>query len=262
MLGMTHTRVRERFRDHVVVADGAMGSELMVRLPDGAPLDLAALEHPRAVLDIHLAYLKAGAEIIETATFAASRPRLERLHEADLVEAVNVSAVKLAREAREIAGCDCLVAGSLGPLAGVIDMDEIGGPQAIAVAHAEQASLLAGRGADLLILETFFRLDELELAIGSIREVTALPLVALLTFADPAGPDEAEQHAEALRRLFELDLLAAGTNCAPGPQSALELLELLPDVEGILAAMPNAGQLVRREGRMFPPPNGLGYRRT
>jgi homocysteine S-methyltransferase len=256
---MTHQRVRDRFADHVVVADGAMGSELLARLPDGAPLDLAALEHPRAVLDIHLAYLKAGAEVLETATFAASRPRLERLHEADLVEAVNASAVKLARESREIAGCDCLIAGALGPLAGVIDMDETGGPQAIAVAHAEQASLLAGRGADLLLLETFFRLDELELAIAAVRDVTALPLVAMLTFADPAGPDEAEQHAAQVRRLFDLDLLAAGVNCAPGPQSALELLELLPDVEGILAAMPNAGQLVRREGRMFPPPATPSY---
>ncbi len=79
---MKHTRVLQRFADHVVVADGATGSELLTRIPAGAHLDLAALEHPREVLDIHLAYLKAGAELIETATFAASRPRLERLQNA------------------------------------------------------------------------------------------------------------------------------------------------------------------------------------
>jgi len=94
-------RVKDRFAERVVVADGAMGSELLARLPEGVHLDLAPLEHPREVLDIHLAYLKAGAELIETATFAASRPRLARLREDELVDAVNAVGVKLAaRRAR------------------------------------------------------------------------------------------------------------------------------------------------------------------
>ncbi len=261
---MKHARVRQRFADHVVVCDGAMGSELIARLPAGAHLDLAPLEHPRHVLEIHLAYLKAGAEILETATFAASRPRIERVHESDLVDAVNAAGVKLAREAREIAGVDCLVAGSVGPLAGVIDMDEPGGRSAIAVAHAEQASILAGRGADLLILETFFRLDELELAINAVREVTSVPLVALLTFAsaEDGEPREWDIHAEHVRHLHEAGLLAAGVNCAPGPQGALEILERLRPPPGPLAAMPNAGMLVRRDGRILMPPATPSYLAT
>jgi len=256
---MKHTRVLQRFADHVVVADGATGSELLTRLPAGAHLDLAALEYPREVLSIHLAYLKAGAELIETATFAASRPRLDRLHTADLVETVNAAGVKLAREAREIAGVDALIAGSIGPLAGVLDMDEHEGRSAIAVAHAEQAAVLAGRGADLLILETFFRLDELELAIGAVRDVTDLPLVAMLTFADEPLPQPYEEHASQVLALFAHDLLAAGVNCSPGPFATLEILERLRDAPGPLATMPNAGTLVRRSGRILSPPATPSY---
>jgi len=67
---MTHERVTRRFADQVVVADGAMGSELLARVPPGSHLDLAPLEHPSEVLDIHISYIAAGAELIETATFA------------------------------------------------------------------------------------------------------------------------------------------------------------------------------------------------
>ena len=256
---MVNGRVAKRFEDHVVVGDGAMGSELLARLPHGAVVDLAPLEHPREILDIHLAYLRAGAEIIETATFAASRPRLGRLHAADLTEAVNAAGVKLAREAREVAGVDCLVAGSMGPLAGVLDIDDPAGRSAVAVAHAEQASILTGRGADLLVLETFFRLDELELAVDAIREVTGTPVVAMLTFAEPALADDAARHAATVRRLASRGLLAAGVNCSPGPAGTLDIVEAVGALPGVLAAMPNAGVLVRRDDRIFLPPATPSY---
>ena len=256
---MKHERVGKRFADHVVVADGAMGSELLTRVPAGATLDLAPLEHPQEVLAIHLAYLEAGAELIETATFAASRPRLERLRAGDRVDAVNSAGVKLAREARDISGTDCLVAGSIGPLAGVIDLDEPAGPAAIAAAHAEQAAILAGRGADLLVLETFFRLDELLLAIQAVRRTTSLPVVAMLTFPFENLSENPSERAQQVLELFGHDLLAAGVNCAPGPQGALEVLEQIADPPGPLAVMPNAGALVRRDGRIFSPPATPSY---
>jgi methionine synthase I (cobalamin-dependent)/5,10-methylenetetrahydrofolate reductase len=254
-----HERVSRRLANHIVVADGAMGSELLARLPDGTRLDLAPFEHPRAVLDIHLAYIAAGAELLETATFAASRPRLERLHAGELVEAVNSAGVKLAREAREVSGADCLVAGSIGPLAGVIDLDEPSGPPAIAAAHAEQAAILEGRGVDLLILETFFRLDELELAIQAVRAVTKLPLVACLSFPFENLHEDLSEHGAHVQRLLELDVIAAGGNCAPGPQGLLDILEHVGDARRPLAAMPNAGTLVRRDGRIFIPPATPSY---
>lgn len=236
-----------------------MGSELLTRLPAHAHVDLAAVEHPRDVLEVHLSFLAAGAEVLLTSTFAASRPRLARLCAGDQVEAVNLAAVKLAREAREVAGIDALVAGSIGPLAGVIDMDDPVGRSAIATAHAEQAAVLAGRGAELLVLETFFRVDEVELAIAAVRGVCGLPLVASLTFPDESHPDSVAAHAARVRHLLELDILAAGINCAPGPHATLEVLEALGEAPGRLAVRPNAGALVRRAGRLIPPPATPSY---
>ena len=251
--------IRRRFADRVVVGDGSMGSELVGRMPSGTALDSAVLTHPEVVLDIHLAYLQAGAELIETATFGASRPRLARDRASDQVETINSKAVKLAREAREIAGVDCLVAGAIGPLAGVIDLDEPEGPPAIAAAHAEQAQILAGRGADLLMLETFFRFDELALTVKAVREVCDLPLVGLLTFATERPPHQYVEQARAVDELADLDLLAVGVNCAPGPMGALEILRNTRQTRVPLAAFPNAGVLSRRDGRIYMPPATPAY---
>jgi homocysteine S-methyltransferase len=248
-----------RLKDHIVVCDGAMGSELLDRLPPGAHMDWAPVDHPQEVLDVHLAYLEAGSELIETCTFAASRPRLERDRMGHRLEEINSHAVKLAREAREISGRDALVAGSIGPLAGVYDLDEPEGPELIAAAHAEQASILDGRGADLLILETFFRVDEIELAVEAIRRVSDLPIIGLLTFATEKPPHQYREQGRRLDRLAELDLLAVGINCSPGPMGAIEILRASRQGKMPLAAMPNAGVLLRREGRILMPPATPSY---
>jgi homocysteine S-methyltransferase len=251
--------IRRRFAERVVVGDGSMGSELLSRLPADARMDFAPFANPEAVLDIHLAYLEAGAELIETATFGASRPRLVREQAGDFVETINSRAVKLARDAREIAGVDCLIAGAIGPLAGVIDLDEPQGPPEIAAAHAEQARILGGRGADLLILETFFRFDELALAVKAVREVCDLPIVGLLSFATERPPHQYVEQAGVVDELADLDLLAVGVNCAPGPMGALEILRNTRQTSTPLAAIPNAGVLSRRDGRIYMPPATPAY---
>jgi len=251
--------LRNRFTDHVVVGDGGMGSELLQRLPEGSRLDIAAHEHPQEVLDIHLAYIEAGAELVATATFGSSRPRMEKGRVGDLTEIVNADAVKLAREAREISGRDVLVAGSIAPLAGVLDLDEPEGLAAIPIAHAEQATVLAGRGADLLILETFFRADELAIAVAAVRSATDLPVIAMMTFAHERPPHPYEEQAEMLDELADLDLMALGVNCAPGPMGAIEILRHVRQGRVPLAASPNAGMLVRREGRILMPPATPSY---
>ncbi len=246
--------LERRLADHVVVSDGAMGSELLARLPDAPRLDTAALEHPDQVLAIHLDYLAAGAEILQTATFGTSRPRLQRLYADTETEALNATAVKLAREAREVAGVDCLVAGSIGPLTGVFDPDSPEDRALMVSALAEQADILAGRGADLLVLESFFRLDELELAVAAVRGVTRLPIIALLTFPSERPPHPWAEHAALVARATELDVQAAGIGCAPGPLGALEILERIPEVSRPLAAQPNAGMVVYRPGsRLLSP---------
>jgi homocysteine S-methyltransferase len=251
--------LKRRLSEHVIVGDGGTGSELLQRLPEGSRLDVAAHEHPKEVLDIHLAYIEAGSELIETATFGSSRPRMDRGRVGDLTEKVNAAAVKLAREAREISGCDVLVAGSIAPLAGVLDLDEPEGRAMIPTAHAEQASILAGRGADLLILETFFRVDELAIAVAAARSVTDLPLIGMMTFAHERPPHPYEEQAGMVDELAELDLVAIGVNCAPGPMGAIEILRHLSQDRVPLATSPNAGTLVRREGRILMPPATPSY---
>jgi len=248
-----------RLADHVVVLDGAMGSELLARVPGIPSIDLAALTHPAEVLAIHLEYLQAGAEILQTATFAASRPRLETLRAGERTEAVNEAAVKLAREAREVAGADCLVAGSLGPLAALLDPDDPRARAALEEAHAEQAAILAGRGADLLVLESFFRLDELELALDAVAGVTSLPVIALMTFPAGRPPHPWESMAAQVARLAERQVAAVGLSCAPGPMGTLEILERIRPLARPLAVEPNAGVVVHRPDRELLSPATPAY---
>lgn len=238
-----------RLSDHVVVCDGAMGSELLARIPEIPSIDLAALTHADEVLAIHLDYLRAGAEIIQTATFAASRPRLEALRAGERTVAVNEAAVKLAREAREVAGVDCLVAGSLGPLATLLDPDDPVARKALQDAHAEQAAILAGRGADLLVLESFFRLDELELAVDAVAGVTSVPVIALMTFPAGRPPHPWADMAAQVARLARREPAAVGLSCAPGPMGTLEILERIPPVPVPIVVEPNAGVVVHRPDR-------------
>jgi homocysteine S-methyltransferase len=251
--------LRRRLSERVIVGDGGMGSELLQRLPEGSRLDVAAHEHPKEVLDVHLAYIEAGAELIETATFGSSRPRMARGRVGDLTEKANAQAVKLAREAREISGRDVLVAGSIAPLAGVLDLDEPEGRAMIPTAHAEQAAILAGRGADLLILETFFRVDEMVIAVAAARSVTDLPLIGMMTFAHERPPHPYLEQAAMIDELAELDLVAIGVNCAPGPMGAIEILRHVRQDRLPVATSPNAGMLVRREGRILMPPATPSY---
>ena len=112
----------ERLQHGVLVADGAMGSMIARSFPDEKPLALARtllevnLTNPEIVHGIHLGYIAAGAEVIETNTFGASRARLERLGLGDQARAVVSEAVKIARQARDAGGRPVWIAGSIGPL--------------------------------------------------------------------------------------------------------------------------------------------------
>ena len=127
-------------------------------------------------------------------------------------------------------------------------LDEVAGRAAIPAAHAEQAMALAVRGADLLILETFFRLDELQLAVEAVRGVTDLPLIAMMTFAHERPPHPYREQAAMVDELAELDLVAVGVNCAPGPTGAIEILRNMRQQCVPLAASPARLRNVARIG--------------
>ena len=231
------SRFEERLASETpIVADGGMGAVLSSAVPDLRCPEEANLRAPESVLEVHLGYIRAGAELIETNSFGANRAKLGRQFLAEELEQINAAAVRIAREAREVAGRDVFIAGSVGPLGDV----ELRGHDP-AELFAEQARVLEGRGVDLFMVETFYDLDELETAVAAIRSVSTLPLVALLTF-DAQGETLAGVKAEdAAARLRPLGLAAFGANHGAGPAAALAALARMGGDGAVLAALPNVG---------------------
>ena len=193
----------------------------------------ANLRAPESVLSLHLGFIRAGAEVIETNTFGANRRKLSEHYLEDDVAAINEAAVKIARDAREVSGSDVFIAGSIGPLGGP--------PKDREALFAEQASLLEGRGVDLFMVETFYDLDELLAAIRAVRGVSALPIVSLLTFDEDAQTLGGVSAEEAAAALADVDVAAIGANHGLGLQAALRAIERMGSVGKPLAAFPNVG---------------------
>jgi methionine synthase I (cobalamin-dependent) len=242
-----NSRFEERLASGpVIVGDGGMGALVTSAVPRLRCPEEANLRAPDAVVSLHIGFINAGAELIETNSFGANRRKLMHHFLEDDLEQINSTAVKLARQARETVGRDVFIAGSIGPL---------GEPASARVRHelfAEQATVLEGRGADLFMVETFYDLEELVDAVEGIRGVSALPIVALLTFDDGAVTLAGVTAKEAAERLAGLDLAAIGANHGAGLLAALAALEEM-DSQKPLAALPNIGLASLAGGRVIFP---------
>jgi homocysteine S-methyltransferase len=231
-----------------IVGDGGMGALVSSAVPRLRTPEEANLRAPDAVVSLHVSFIRAGAELIETNTFGANRRKLAAHFLEDDFERINSSAVRLAREAREVTGGDVFIAGSIGPL-GEGDV----WPEERGELFAEQASILEGRGVDLFMIETFFDLDELSVAVEAVRRVSSLPIVALLTFETEAETLAGVTAREAAERLRDLDVEAIGANHGAGLQAALRAIEQMGG-DGIpLAALPNIGLASMAGGRVVYP---------
>jgi methionine synthase I (cobalamin-dependent)/5,10-methylenetetrahydrofolate reductase len=225
-----------------IVADGGLGVVLSAAVPGLRAPEEANLRAPDAVTAIHVSFINAGADLIETNTFGANRRKLAQHFLEDEFEQINSTAVKLARDAREISGREVFIGGSIGPI----------GPDGGELV-AEQARILEGRGADVLILETFYDLDELEEAIAAAKSVSALPIVALLSFDSDAVTMAGVTARDAAARLRGLDVAAFGANHGRGPAAALTALGEMSGDGAILAALPNVGLATMTGARIsFP----------
>src|SRR3954453_16117156 len=176
--------LRKQLQSKIMVADGAMGTMLYSKgIFINRCFDELNLSSPQLVRDIHQEYVRSGAEILETNTFGSNRVRLGAFGLVEKLRAINEAGVRLAREA---AGGHAFVAGALGPLGTNI---EPLGPMSFAEARSvfrEQADALIGAGIDLIVLETFFDLNELREAVYAAREAAGpeLVIVAQLTVED------------------------------------------------------------------------------
>ena len=231
-------RFLERLRSGTpLVGDGGMGTLISGAVPRLRCPEEANLRAPESVVALHASFIRAGADLIETNTFGANRRKLATRYLEDEFERINSTAVRLAREAREVAGREVFVAGAIGPLGEVEEFD----PADAAPLVAEQARVLEGRGVDLLMLETYYDLDELLAAIDAVLSVSQLPLVALMTFDADGQTLGGVSASEAAERLAPLGLAAIGANHSAGPAAALNALAEM-QVDGVvLAALPNVG---------------------
>jgi methionine synthase I (cobalamin-dependent)/5,10-methylenetetrahydrofolate reductase len=234
----------------VLICDGAMGTMLHA---SGVSLDRSLpelnLSNPELVRSIHGAYIQAGADIIQTNTFGASRPRLARYGIDERVAEINRAGVELARAARAQAGAAVAIAASIGPVApagfrGRRNVEET------RAAHREQIEALLEPGVDLLLFETFGDLYELVEAIGVARALTDLPIVAQMTFVEDGRTIAGDRPDEVATTLEQLGVAVIGANCTLGPQGILEVLRQLGRHTRLpLAAQPNAGRPMLLDGR-------------
>ena len=230
-----------------------MGTLLFSRgIPQHASLDQLVVARPEIIAAIHREYIASGADAIETCSFGANRVRLAPFGLSADAGRLNRRAAQLAREARDVAGRDVLVAGSVGPLSSATH-----GPQQLSSEQAEGAfreqieGLLEG-GVDMVVLETFGRLEELLLALAVARGLSDVPIVAEMTFDEDLRAADGTAPIVAAAALADAGADAVGVNCGAGPVVCLDTLtEMRARSEIALSIMPNAGLPQRVEGQFL-----------
>ena len=225
----------------ILIADGATGSNLQMRgLPDGKSGEAWVLENPQAILTLANDFIAAGAEILLTCTFGASRLHLANMGLDAECEQINLTAAKLARQAAESSGA--FVAGSIGPTGQMLDPY---GPLAAADAEAtfaEQARFLAAGGVDLIVIETQFDLGEAAAAVRGVRSVCDLPLVCSFSYDRGTRTMMGVSPAKAARALHESGVDLLGINCGRSLADNLAALRELQAVTSLpIWFKPNAG---------------------
>jgi homocysteine S-methyltransferase len=220
--------------------DGAMGTMLYGRgVYINRCYDELNASQPDLVREVHRAYVKAGAEILETNSYGANRPKLARHGLEDRLEEINRKAAEIARSA---AGERACVAGAIGPLGLRI---EPYGPTSASEARGffrEQAEALAAGGVDLFVLETFADLDEIEQALLGVREASDLPVVAQMVMREDCRTPFGTEVGVVMERMDAWGAEVVGLNCSVGPNAMLGAAELmLAATTRPLSMQPNAG---------------------
>lgn len=238
-------------RKGLVLGDGAMGTMLQLAgLTDGGSPELWNVTHSEAVRAIYQGYADAGSDIITTNTFGGTRYRLKLHRLQERVFELNQAAAALARD---VAGADKLVAGSVGPTGelmeplGPLTMDEA------RAAFAEQAAGLAAGGVDFFLVETMSSLDEVQAAVEGARQASDLPVVVTMTFDTNYRTMMGVTPAQAVQTLHGWGVAVIGANCGNGPAEIERIMTEMAQAkpEGVvLMAQSNAGLPRWRDGEI------------
>jgi homocysteine S-methyltransferase len=231
-----------------LVCDGAMGTMLYSKgVFVNRCFESLNTSEPDLVAEVHLGYVRAGADVLETNTFGANRVKLSSFGLAGQVRAINIAGARVARHAaREQA----YVAGAIGPLGIRIEpWGKTGVDEAEEFFREQAAALLEGK-VDLFILETFRDLKEIGAAIAAVRRLCDLPIVAQMTIEEHGSTLDGTPPEKFGPELVRLGAHVVGVNCSVGPAAMLETVERIAAATGApLSAQPNAGNPRHIEGR-------------
>ena len=240
----------EHLRTRVLVADGAMGTELMMKgLPAGACPEEWNVSHPEAILAIHEAYVQAGADILLTNTFGSNRLKLEAYGMGGRVEEICRRGAALARKA---GGMGRIVLGDIGPTGQLMAPFGLLPFEDFEKTFAETARALAEGGVDGIIIETMMDVEEARAAVRAAKE-TNLPVVLCMIFnRDNVGGGYhtamGVDPAAMAHTMEEEGADVVGANCGMGIVEMIPLIrEIRAHVDLPIMAEPNAG-LPRLEG--------------
>ncbi len=235
------------------LADGAMGTMLQTMgLKPGESPDSWAIRNPEAILAVHRGYVEAGAEMLTTCTFGANRIKLSHYGLEKEVGALNLAAVKIARQA---AGDKARVGGNLGPTAKLIrPLGELSFEEAVDV-YAEQVCALTEAGVDYFIIQTMIDIQEMRAALLAAKQYGKVPVICQMTFEASGRTVTGTDPATAAITLEALGADMIGANCSLGPEQLLPVIEKMVRAVSLPVTLrPNAGMpVLQADGRTtFP----------
>jgi len=239
----------EALGSRVVIGDGSVAASLYAEgVPLGRSFEGLNLVEPDRVTAVHRAYLEAGAELIATNSFAANRSALKRHGLEDKANEINWKAAKLALG--EVGKSGAWVAGCIGP-SGLTSADRNGmGAKAVEDLFRAQAGALIDGGVQAVLLQAFADPEELEIAIGAVRELHHLPVIALLASGREGTLPGGRSWEETSQTLRAAGAEVIGLAPAFGPSACTGLIKRISSGPGkLLASYPDAGQPEFSEGR-------------
>lgn len=243
---MTRQEFLEKAKEHVILLDGATGSNLRkAGMPVGISSEEWVLKNPEVLQELQRAYVEAGSEIVYAPTFAANRISLKNFGLEDKVTELNTRLVKISREA---VGNKALVAGDLTTTGQLLEPRGDLSYEMLYQAYREQIKALTDAGADLLVAETMLSVDETVAALDAAQSVCDLAVMCTLSLEADGTAMYGGNAVEAVVTLQEMGAAAVGLNCSVGPDQLEAVIANMKAVAQVpIIAKPNAGMPVINE---------------
>jgi methionine synthase I (cobalamin-dependent) len=238
--------IKKQLNKRPLLLDGAMGTMLQTYgLKSGECPEEWNISHPQVITKIHQEYINAGADIILTNTFGGSKIKLSNFGLVNDMIKINELAVNIAKEAiNKERGSQkrIFIGGSVGPTGKILEPYGNLKVSEVYTNYQEQVVILEKVGIDLIILETFYDLEEIRAALKATKENTNLMVIASMTFDQNLKTIYGVDPVKAVTVLESEGADGVGANCGTGPEVLYEVLKMMKKVsQTYLLVEPNAG---------------------